>query len=243
MSEVILAKARLDIAKSENAQLKNQLKNNLADLENYIGKAVFQLSLYKSAFSLPQSEEELLKKALEYSPYLRRMDYEISAAESDISVAKSSLFPQLSARSDQNFGGILDGNVTYIALSFTPGNGLSALSAKNEAEAKRELSENLKKSAQLEISNKIRTDWYQFVTETKQIETFSNLAQTTQGVYRSNIRQFEIGKKTWIEVLNSKKENTQANYSLADSEANYFSSGMRLQIYIGEIVPESSLQN
>jgi adhesin transport system outer membrane protein len=162
------------------------------------------------------------------------VEYEIEAAESDISVAKSSLWPQLSARSDQNYGGLMEGNVSYIAFTFAPGNGLSALSAKNEAIAKKEVSESLKKNAQLEITNKVRSDWNQFLSEIKQIETFSNLTQTTQGVYQSNVRQFEIGKKTWIEVLNSKRENTQANYALADSEANYFSSGIRLQILTGD---------
>jgi outer membrane protein, adhesin transport system len=239
MSELIFAKARLDLAKSENTQFKNQLKNNIADLENYIGKPVDQLSLFRSGFNLPKTEEELISKTLEASPTLKRVEYEIEAAESDISVAKSSLWPQLSARSDQNYGGLMEGNVSYIAFTFAPGNGLSALSAKNEAIAKKEVSESLKKNAQLEITNKVRSDWNQFLSEINQIETFSNLTQTTQGVYQSNVRQFEIGKKTWIEVLNSKRENTQANYALADSEANYFSSGIRLQILTGDTMLRS----
>ena len=89
--------------------------------------------------------------------------------------------------------------------------------------------------ANLEILNKVRNDWTQYFSELKQMEVYFNLSEMTKGVYQSYVRQHEAGKKTWVEVLNSRKEATQANYTYIDSEWNNFIAGVRLEILMGTI--------
>jgi adhesin transport system outer membrane protein len=67
------------------------------------------------------------------------------------------------------------------------------------------------------------------------MEVLSNLSEMTRGVYESYVRQFEVGKRTWPEVLNARREATQAKYSLAESDWNSFISGIKVQIYTGAI--------
>jgi adhesin transport system outer membrane protein len=166
---------------------------------------------------------------------IKRQRKEADAATSDIDVANSSMYPQLSARSQENFGGILDGNLTYLALTFSPGNGLSSLSLSREAQMKKEAAEMTIEAAKLDITNKTRTDWNQYKVDQSQIEVLSNLSEMTKGVYESYVRQFEIGKRTWPEVLNARREATQAKYSLAESDWSSFLSGIKVQIYTGAI--------
>jgi adhesin transport system outer membrane protein len=234
MSEIILAKARLDQAKTENIQLKASLINTRIDLENLIGREVKTLNPKKMAILLPNDELSAVKDALNFSPTLKKLTAESGAADSDITVAQAGLWPQLSARSDQTLGGILDGNnTTYLALTYLPGNGLSTLSASREALAKKEVAETAIRSMQLNVSNEVRSDWNQYFSEQSQSEVLFNLTEVTRGIYESYIRQYEAGKKTWIELLNARKEATQAKYQLADSESNAFILGLKLQIYTG----------
>ena len=163
----------------------------------------------------------------------------MEASSADIDVAKAAIWPQISARNDNIIGGITEGNISYLALTYAPGNGLSAVSNASEARAKKEVAETLIRSTALELTNKVRADWNQYFAEMKQAEVLSNLVETSQGVYDSYLRQYAIGKKTWVEVLNAKKESTQAKYIYSESLWNSFMAGVRLQISTGMIIHDS----
>jgi len=235
LSEIVVAKARLDQAKTENLQLKTQAINARADLEILIGHSVSYLKHPNKALDIPDNLKEAIDNALAFAPVIKRLRKEADAASADIDVAKSSMYPQISARSQESFGGVVSGNVTYLALTFSPGNGLSSLSLSREAAMKKEAAELTVEAAKLDITNKTRTDWNQYKVDQSQVEVLSNLSEMTKGVYESYVRQFGIGKRTWPEVLNARKEATQAKYSLAESDWNSFLSGIKVKIYTGAI--------
>jgi adhesin transport system outer membrane protein len=81
----------------------------------------------------------------------------------------------------------------------------------------------------------VRNDWTQYFSELKQMEVYFNLSEMSRGVYQSYLRQYDAGKKTWVEVLNSRREATQANYTYIDSQWNNFIAGIRLEILMGTI--------
>ena len=243
MAEVILAKARYDQAKSESIQLQTALINAKSDLQYLIGQKVDKLIAPTIALSIPDNLDDCINAAKSFSPTLKRLQAEAFAAESDIEVSKANLWPQLSARSDQIYGGVTDGNTTYLALSYSPGNGLSALSNSREAQTKKEVAESQLNSVTLDISSKVRNDWTQYFSELKQTENYFNLSETTKGVYQSYVRQYDAGKKTWVEVLNARREATQANYTHIESQWNNLIAGIRLETYMGIINPyNTSLQ-
>lgn len=243
LAEVILSKARYDQAKAESIQLQTAFINAKSDLQYLIGQKIDQVALPKVALAIPNNLEDCLTATKTFSPTIKRLQSEAYAAESDISVAKANLWPQLSARTDQIYGGIIQGNATYLAFTYQPGNGLSALSSSREAVAKKEAAESQLGAVTLDISSKVRNDWTQYFSELKQIEVYFNLSETTRGVYQSYVRQYDAGKKTWLEVLNSRREATQANYTYIDSQWNNLIAGVRLEIYMGVInASNTSLQ-
>jgi adhesin transport system outer membrane protein len=233
MSEIVLAKSRLEQAKSENIQFLNDAANAKADLENLIGHPVKSLQNPKYSLNMPEELSQAVRDAIDYSPTLKRLAAESAAAEADITVAKSKYFPELSARSDTTSGSAAPGTTAYLALTYAPGNGLAAVAGAREAETKKEVAEAAIQSAKIDINNKVRTDWNRFNSQTSQMEVMANLVETTKGNYQSNVRQFTAGRKTWVEVLNAKKESIQAEYSLADAQWNGFLSGLRVQIATG----------
>lgn len=239
MVEIILAKTRLEQAQYENTQLITQATNLKADLQALTGQSFKAIKNPKVALSLPSNLDEAISLTIANSPTIKRLESDASASKADIDVAKASLWPQISARSEQIFGGVTEGNISYLALTYTPGNGLSSISAKNEASARKDVAETLIRSSALDLSNRVRTDWNEYQAESKQIEVLTNLVQTTQGIYDSYLRQYSVGKKTWMEVLNAKKESTQSKYLLAESEWNSFMAGVRLQISTGMIMHDS----
>lgn len=233
MNEIVLAKARLDQAKADNLQIVSQINSAKSQLEQLVGHEIYKINSPRFALILPDNQNQAIQLALEYAPILRRLSAQMKAAESDITVAKSRLYPELSARSDQIIGGVAEGNISYLALTFQPGNGLSVLSSTRESEFKKEVAESSIRSAEVDIKTNISADWIQYMSQNSQIETLSNLSETTRGVYESFLRQYAVGRKTWIEVLNARREATQARYSLADAEMQSFYAAIKIQVACG----------
>ena len=53
----------------------------------------------------------------------------------------------------------------------------------------------------------------------------------------SYLRQYAVGKKSWLDVLNAQREATQARNTLVDFEVLYLTSLYRLNILLNEINP------
>jgi adhesin transport system outer membrane protein len=240
MVEIVLAKTRLEQAQYEQIQLITQATNLKAELESLIGQPFQSIKNPKVALSIPSDLDQAISLTISNSPTIKRLESDVEASSADIDVAKASIWPQISARNDNIIGGVTEGNISYLALTYAPGNGLSAVSNASEARARKEVAETLIRSAALELSNKVRADWNQYFAEMKQAEVLSNLVETSQGVYESYLRQYAVGKKSWVEVLNAKKESTQAKYTYSESQWNSFMAGVRLQISTGMIIHDST---
>lgn len=61
------------------------------------------------------------------------------------------------------------------------------------------------------------------------------ISSSTDEVVASYLRQYQVGRKTWLDVLNAQRETTQARYTLADLEAGIQAAHLRLLMLSGRI--------
>lgn len=235
-SEVIQAKARLEQAKGEKLQMQVAMLNAKADLEQLISQPISKLQVPSFVLDVSNDLDMLVSAALNFSPQIKRLNSEIKASDAEVDAKKSALMPQLSVRYQKFWGGNFPDDRTFIALTMQPGNGLSAFSHINESRSKMHAAESSRDVAKKEIADSVRTDWVKVRSAKSEVEVFNQLAESTRGVYESTVRQYAVGRKSWMEVLNARREATQAKYSLADSQWNGYLSLIRLKIITGEIM-------
>ena len=72
-----------------------------------------------------------------------------------------------------------------------------------------------------------------------QLKALGRLLEDSDAVVASYLRQFQVGRRNWIEVLNAQREKTQAAFSLRDLEAAVNVSKVRLLLLVGKINAES----
>lgn len=240
-SDVVLARARLQQAKSEIIQFRNMANNAKADLEQIIGRKVDQFSVPVYTSLTVSTLENSLQELLQNSPTLKRLQAEIKAAESDIVARKSVYWPTLSARIENVHGGVGPSTVNYLALNFQPGAGLSAQSAIQEAMARKDASENTLQSSRKDLSDKVRADWNQRQTTLADAVVIDELVEATESMYESFLRQFPVGRKSWMELLNARKEATQAKYALADARWTGFLAALRVGVATGNVAVQRPL--
>ena len=236
-SDGVNVRAKLQQAQGELLQLTLQLRNARAELEVLIGRRfgelVPPLALRKSAPNLDES----LQAAIGSAPTLGRLAAEERAAEETIAATKSSLSPALSVRYNRTFGGgtLYASDQVFIGVTYQPGSGLASMSAISEAESRRTGAIHSSEAARRELIDRVRSFWN--LAESSQSETavLNELVLSTQQVYESCLRQFPVGRRTWLEVLLARRDATQAQYAIADATWAGFAARIKLDLVTGQL--------
>lgn len=234
-----LARARLQQAVSERIQITRQRNAARVTLQQWTGEAVGPIVAPKAiVFTRPASEAHMLERALETSAALRRLQAQIEAAEAQIAVSQAQAMPNLVAGYQRTWGSLYYGQLpekTYLSLQYTPGAGLSALSNKQVAVARLEAVRSEVGAIQLNIEAQLKSTLTELDAMADQLEPAHMLLQGAAEVVESYLRQYQIGRKNWLDVLNAQREKTNALYNLADMQYGLQLAQVRLMLQTGEL--------
>ena len=232
-----LAESRLYQAVNELSQVTQAYNNALAQLAQLSGKPVADISEQGiSAQGAPASLEAALSQALGYSPTLRRLIYEEEAANADIDSKRSAYMPQLSLRLEKSVAqGQTQNNSAMLVLQAQPGAGLSAVSGVDAAIARREAARMAREAAERSTSERITLDWNEWEAARLRQENAVRSRAMSTDVFESYTRQYVIGRKSWIDVLNAVREATQSQFFLEDARAQSIAASLRLRAQAGTL--------
>lgn len=236
-ADAVNVRARLQQANSERLQLYLQRRNTRTELELLIGQRFSELvapqALQPSAISL----EDAVQITLDNAPELARLNAEERVAEETIAATRSNLSPSLSLRYQRIFGSstFYATDQLLIGMTYQPGSGLSSLSAISEAEARRTGTTYAREAVRLELMNRVRNLWQQADSSRRELTVLGDLVASTQEVYASCLRQFPVGRRTWLEVLLARRDATQAQYARSDTQWIGFAAELKLQLITGQL--------
>lgn len=236
-ADAINVRARLQQANSERLQLHLQRRNVHTELELLIGQRFSELAVPQAILPATISLEDAVHITLQNAPELARLNAEERVAEETIAATRSSLSPSLSLRYQRIFGGstLYATDQVFLGLTYQPGSGLSSLSAISEAEARRSGATYAREATRLELMNRVRNLWQQAESSRRELTVLNELVTSTQEVYASFLRQFPVGRRTWLEVLLARRDSTQAQYALSDTQWTGFAAELKLQLVTGEL--------
>jgi adhesin transport system outer membrane protein len=86
-----------------------------------------------------------------------------------------------------------------------------------------------------QLEQQVRTALADLAALAEQVEPARQLVGATDEVVASYLRQYQIGKKNWLDVLNALRESAQATYSAVDVASNTESLQLRLMLLTGQI--------
>lgn len=230
-------RARLHQARSEHLQMRLQLNNARAELEVLVGRRIGELVPPPSPRLGLSTLDDALDAALASAPQLGRLSAEERAAEEAIAATRSNLSPALSLRYNKLFGGgtLYASDQVFVGVSFQPGSGLSSLSAISEAESRRTGAIFSRETARRDIIDRVRSLWNLAESSRSEVVVLQDLVRSTQQVYESCLRQFPVGRRTWLEVLLARRDATQAQYALSDARWSGFASVLKLELAAGRL--------
>jgi len=241
-----LLKARLSQINADLTVAKSKQKMAQSQLELLIGSKLECGIDFENGKVLNQSAQidEMMDQMMATHPTLKKLSEQIKTAEAEKAKAKAVVWPNVSLRAEHTRGSMytdkaMTDNLVYVAVTMSPGAGLSALSGIQSAEAKVLQVQSDKLTKERELSDALMRDYDEYHSSTERIKGIDKTIIASQNVLDSYTRLFIAGKRQWLDLVNSSRELTQNKLSLAEIRASYVTSAYRLSLKNGEIKLES----
>jgi adhesin transport system outer membrane protein len=230
------AAARWYQAKTERIQTTRQLDTARLTLEQLVGLPVGNLLAPERIQITRWNESRLLEAALAAAPERQRLKAQVEAADAQISLAKTQVMPTVVAGYQTRLNSLQFGqqrNQVYIALQAQTGAGLSSFANVRVAVSKKSAAIEAIEAHDRRLTQNVRSTWTETVALADQVEPVRSLLKGSDEIVDSYLRQFQVGRKNWLDVLNAQREKTQASYSLTDLEFPLMLASVKLLLLAG----------
>ena len=239
--DAMLAQARLQSSRSAQIQAASIKDISKASLELTVGRVIDAVLVNNNPEPFGISLNEAVATGIKVSPRIARIESEVKGFEANIKSAKSALYPQVSLGYEKRFNdpdsSRVDQEETFVSVQFQPGAGLAVASSISAAKLRKQSARDSLEAEKRELRRQIKTAWNEYASVSFQLEPSKMLVDATNSVIESYLRQYAVGKKSWLDVLNAQREATQARNTLVDFEVQYLTSIYRLRVLMNEINP------
>jgi adhesin transport system outer membrane protein len=170
------------------------------------------------------------------------MMQQIEVAQAQIEVNKSAWQPTVTVGIRRAAGSLpfgIDKEKAFVSVQFSPGPGLSAKSTVESALSRVENARSSVAVLDKQLEYRVRSSVSELRALSAQLSPAKALSGATLEVVDSYLRQYQIARKNWLDVLNAQRERSQALYNLADTETNIAALNVRLMLLTGQVTPEN----
>ncbi|TWC13142.1 MULTISPECIES: TolC family outer membrane protein [unclassified Pseudomonas] len=240
-----------DQAEARVAQARNNLiteQTNLADAETNYLSAVGQLpdQLERPAdfmALLPANLTEARAQMLENSPVLRSAEADIVATEKQYEAAKSSFYPRFDAELGRTADNDLDGqnghNNEWQAMLRMRFNLYAGGSNKADLESKSYLSNqalDIRNNALRQLTEELGLAWNALNNANAQVPIAQQYVDRSSSVRNAYQKQFSLGERTLLDLLDSENELFSASRRLAEIKNVQLFTQYRIKATMGELL-------
>lgn len=246
-SDEALVAARISQAQSDLESYKAAQRTLLDHLKQLTGRPLELENIeYEVAGSLsdPAGAEELIAKAIQVNPTLRRINADLEIIKHEEEQQQAILMPTLSLKAesrDDLFRDASSGlnsareNIVYATLEFSPGAGLSSFANIESARTKTLAQQKMIETNRRELNSKITREYEDCHSSLVREEMLKRTVRSSQEVLASYDRLFIVGKRSWLDVLNAARDLMQPEIALADNLALNRASAHRLRLYTTDL--------
>jgi adhesin transport system outer membrane protein len=246
-NDVTLANMRYQQSLAELEQYKSIYQTSLDSLSQWVGEPITQQSAITPIHQIKLNKfsptlQELKELTSSFSPQINVQKNRADVARAKSKVDRSVLLPQVYLRHDRFSGAVNSFTAreqTYVAVEYQFGAGLSSAYNWSASINQEKNAESLIEAAEKEVSLSLSRDWNQYSLSKNQITIIEKQAQASKEVMDSFLRQYTVGKRSWLEVLNAQRELSQTSYTLIDSRSVSVLAQIKLASASGLLRPDN----
>lgn len=178
-----------------------------------------------------------------YNPTVVKQRYQIESAKQEVKAKEASRYPTIYAQYQHTYYHKEHENdgLWSLGLDYEPGSGLSNLSLARASGARVQSLVYSEEAARRKVIENIQIQYQQFASTKDQELSLVAAVAGAQIVANSYSRQFIAGRKSWLDVLNAVREQSQYEIQLVQARANMLGAFYKLQVDFG-IMPWQQFQ-
>lgn len=169
-----------------------------------------------------------------YNPTRRRLAFEAEAAQEEIALNRSLLFPQVSAQYTYNE---ISGSRIGIGVRMQTSNGLSRFSDIDSARSRYDASISELRLFERQLDQNIANEIIAHNAAMMRSDVSLFAAESAGLVSASYMRQFIAGRRSWLDVMNSLREHLVAQSGLVQAQVTAMATDVRLNLQSGRWRP------
>lgn len=237
-SDVVLARSRIEQARALAAQYEANERRAHARWVSLTGIAPANLVVPDTTPADAAGLDELVDQAKAFSPVLARLRAEAEAAGHDAEITKAVAWPQLSVRAVRTWqaGRESRSETQYLGvLEYQPGAGIGVIDRARAAYAQRDAALAQIARAEREIQEQIGSAFADRTGFSARVDALMSATLANGEVIESFMRQYNIGKRTWLDVLNAQREWTDSIQLAEETRHNALAAAYRLAVLSGRL--------
>ena len=236
--------SRLNQAQAELETQRSIESTALTSIGELVGAPIVRSNLVgtiSTAVKVPKRNEGI-SAALVSNPTLKRLSFEAEAAESLAKQTLSQGLPQLSVQAQRQIGnaytpGWPSYNMVGLVATFAPGSGFSSIASANAAFERARSASIMVDAGKRDLQDRLNADYNEYEFSSLKKGSLEQSATLSNEISASYDRQYLVGKKSWLDLLNAVRERAQTNSLLADVEGSLVGASQRIKIYIYGTAP------
>jgi adhesin transport system outer membrane protein len=243
-SDVDQAQARLSLARSALEQRRGDLRAARARYIEIVGEPPDDLVRPPApAYQVPASPEAAINVALESNPSIRISAANHQARRRDVKAANAPFFPRLDIEAfgsiNNNQDGALGPDSDFNArmrMRYNVLNGLGDLAAKRRARHQATAALGDDNETRRQIREDVRVAYQALVTARERLAHLTAHAEAQARVLQGYRGQFELGRRSLLDLLDAQNELFQARLSFNDGDYRELLSHYELMFSMGQLL-------
>ena len=180
---------------------------------------------------LQPADIDRLTANLASHPTMVEGDLAIRIQKAVAKASSASLWPQISLQHRQQLDGTRfdpSNDATLLVAQYQTTNGVRAYQGAQAEKARVTAAERQLDTTRAELQAQFRSDTALLLTYATQIVSQERAANASTNLVDSYRRQFDVGRKTWVEVLNVQREAHESRIQLANLRRGYWQTNLKL---------------
>jgi adhesin transport system outer membrane protein len=241
-ADVRLARSRLTQAQALREELRGLVDKTLSDLLALTQDPLEGLVAVEEGMLLLPDPATIMQDAEIVSPLVQQRLFEVEVARGQASLREAEMLPTLYAQIERDIVFAHDNETlpegTRIGIALTgsvEGLGFAGIGRVKAAEALVEAAKREVETARNEVRRRTRA----FVSDRNMflrlMESNHLLVVDTKETLDSFMRQYDAGRKSWVDVLNAQQELAAARQAMEQTKSSLLEFTLRLGVVIGRL--------
>jgi len=239
LSNLRLVQARTDLSAARSLQ-----RSAYEQIMKIAGEVDIEASTSRTHTDLPKVPADNLVSYQEFAathhPTFQQLSLQKQLAQAELNSIKAELWPVISLRAERQSGDVIagslnTGNRVYLGAQYSLGSGMSVLPRVQSAQT-RVQAQGQQQLAQIkELEERLVADWYEYQSVRGRLSEMQEVLLSTQEFTESTKRLFVTGRRSWLDLQNTMREQMQADIALSDARSTLQVLHMRLLLNAGQM--------